>query len=140
MSIGPHTGGELWTADQGALSCREKWCLFNGNAEHATLPFSGTRISFIAFTHGLYNKLDPYVAKQLSDLSFTAGRCDGVDLPFFEAFRIEKSYLKEEQNETFRAFVATRLEEAAPPPNAAGTVAVECYGRQVRETNRRGLS
>jgi hypothetical protein len=59
----------------------------------------GTRISFIAFTHGLYNKVDPYVKKQLLSYGFTAARTDGKDIPFFEAFRIEKSYLSDKVSE-----------------------------------------
>ena len=70
-SLGKHTGGELWTADafveatdedtgekyvkggggQQVLSCSGGWKLFNGNAEHYTKPYQGTRISFIAFSH-----------------------------------------------------------------------------------------
>jgi len=65
--------------------------LFDGNQEHETRPFKGTRISFIAFTHGLYNKLHPWTKAELLGLGFTAARSDGKDLPFFERFRIEKS-------------------------------------------------
>ena len=54
MSIGNHTGGALWTADQGVIECKDAWKLFDGNKEHATEPFKGERISFIAFAHGLY--------------------------------------------------------------------------------------
>ena len=84
--------------------------------EHATEPFQGTRISFIAFTHGLYNKLTPYVANQLGDLGFNAARTDGKDLPFFEAFRIEKSYLTDDHNAAFKAFREARKAEDMPPP------------------------
>ena len=70
------------------LSCHRKWTLFNGNAFHATQPFSGTRISFIAFTNSSYNKLLPTVSSTLKELGFTAGSSDGVDLPYFKAFRI----------------------------------------------------
>ena len=57
QSIGPHVGGELWTADkyvtstdtvdgvgvmrggggEGVLNCHNNWMLFNGNAEHETM-------------------------------------------------------------------------------------------------------
>ena len=102
QSIGPHTGGALWTADQGVIDCRNKWKLFDGNQEHATQPFKGTRISFIAFTHGLYNKLTGTVKTQLSTLGFNACRTDGKDVPFFEAFRVEKSYLTDDHNQAFK--------------------------------------
>lgn len=145
MSIGDHTGGNLWTADQGVLSCRNQWKLFDGNQEHATLPFKGTRISFIAFTHGLYNKVCPFVKKQLLAMGFNAARTDGKDIPFFERFRIEKSYLTDKHNDAFRKFREQRLGKgksgegpsgecgqggAMPAPSHAGAVAVECYGRQ----------
>ena len=56
-------------------------------------PFSGTRISFIAFTNSSYNKLLPTVSSKLKELGFTAGSSDGVDLPYFKAFRIDKKEL-----------------------------------------------
>ena len=131
QAIGDHTGGALWTADRGVLSCHNRWQLFDGNKEHATEPFKGVRISFIAFTHGLYNKLSPFVKKQLLSYGFNAARSDGADLPFFERFRIEKSYLSDQHNDAFKAFREQRLtDEGMPPPRHPGAVAVECFGRQ----------
>jgi hypothetical protein len=131
QAIGDHTGGALWTADRGVLACRDQWQLFDGNQEHATEPFDGTRISFIAFTHGLYNKLSPYVEQQLLGYGFNAARSDGAELPFFERFRIEKSYLSDQHNGAFKAFREQRLTaEGMSPPSRPGAVAVECFGRQ----------
>jgi len=130
QSLGQHSGGTLWTEDQGVVNCRRKWCLFNGNLMHETQPFKGTRISFIPFTHGLYNKLTAPVKKELLRLGFNAARSDGKDLEFFERFRIEKNYLTEEHNDKFREFREQRQAEGMPPPAYRGAVAVECYGRQ----------
>ena len=47
--------------------------------------------SFIAFTNSSYNKLLPTVSSTLKELGFTAGSSDGVDLPYFKAFRIGTS-------------------------------------------------
>ena len=132
MSIGKHSGGALWTADQGVVECKDAWKLFDGNKEHATQPFKGERISFIAFAHGLYNKLDVPVAKQLQGLGFNAARSDGKDLEFFSRFRIERSYLTDEHNKKFKACLEAR-NKANDPSQALkteGDVAVECYGRQ----------
>jgi hypothetical protein len=41
VALGSFEGGQLWTGDRGILDCREKWCLFDGNTEHATEPYSG---------------------------------------------------------------------------------------------------
>ena len=65
MSIGDHSGGGLWTADQGVIDCKDSWKLFDGNKEHATRPFKGERISFIAFAHGQYNKLEAAVVNSM---------------------------------------------------------------------------
>ena len=69
-----------------------------GNLEHETTPFQGTRISFIAFTSTHYKNLHPWVAKTLLQLGFNAARSDGIDLRFFERFRIEKNYLSSDHN------------------------------------------
>jgi hypothetical protein len=127
--IGDHTGGKLWTADQGVVDCKERWTLFDGNKEHATRPFKGTRLSFIAFTHSLYSKLKPDVQKTLLALGFNAARTDGQDLRFFERYRAEKTYLSDEHNRLFKRFLSERM-ASHPPPCHAGAVAVECYGRQ----------
>ena len=41
MSLGPHTGGGLWTLDKGELNCYERWQKFDGKRDHATQPFVG---------------------------------------------------------------------------------------------------
>ena len=41
VALGSFEGGQLWTGDRGVLDCREKWCLFDGNTEHATEPYTG---------------------------------------------------------------------------------------------------
>ena len=85
-SLGDHTGGSLWTEDQGVLDCKDKWCLFNGNAAHATQKVHGPeRISFIAFTHEMYNKLPRSgIAADLKKLGFTA-ECNstGAECAYF---------------------------------------------------------
>ncbi len=64
-SIGRHTGGKLWTEDRGVLDPKRRWALFDGNFQHETLPFSGERISFIAFTSRAYNRLQPPAVSEL---------------------------------------------------------------------------
>jgi hypothetical protein len=132
ISLGKHTGGHLWTADQGVIECHNQWKLFDGNAEHSTTPFSGERISFIAFAHEQYNKLEAPIAKNLQSLGFTAAFPMGSkDLEFFARFRIERSYLTEEHNEKFKAELKKRAKSSAPASTLKlHDVAVECYGRQ----------
>ena len=82
--------------------------------EHYTTPFKGERISFIAFAHEQYNKLEAPIAKNSQSLGFTAARSDRKDLEFFARFRIERSYLTEEHNEKFKAELKKREAESAP--------------------------
>ena len=139
-SLGKHTGGELWTADafveatdedtgekyvkggggQQVLSCSGGWKLFNGNAEHYTKPYQGTRISFIAFSHNAYNKLSTRVASKLKELGFTAASDDGVDLPYFAKYRIDKSEFTPDENSKSSA---RRLPSRPPPRAVAATAA-----------------
>jgi hypothetical protein len=114
-SFGKHTGGELWTEDQGVIDCHGAWKKFDGKKLHETQPFGGTRISFIVFTHNACEELTSEVVGELRALGFTAGdtcrqRDPGnVDESDFDA-----------------SFAAHRL--AHPPPVGKGMVAVECAG------------
>ena len=83
---------------QQVLSCSGVWIMFNGNSELYTKPYQGTRISFIAFSHNAYNKLSTRVASKLKELGFTAASDDGVDLPYFAKYRIDKSEFTPDEN------------------------------------------
>ena len=146
-SLGDHTGGELWTADAfveavdedtgekfvkggggpTVLGCSDGWKLFNGNAEHYTKPYTGTRISFIAFSHNAYNKLSTRVASKLKALGFTAASDDGVDLPYFAKYRIDKSEFTPDENSKYFAYQKQRAVEL-PPPVKPNRLSIECYG------------
>ena len=156
-AIGDHSGGELWTADKfivttdddGAplvkggggpdvLDCRKRWMLFNGNEEHETRPYfagkgakpgtkGGTRISFIVFSHQAYNKLSTPVATRLRGLGFTACSDDGVDLPYFTKYRIDKKEFDADENVKYFRYQHKRAVEL-PPPTAQNAVSIECYG------------
>jgi hypothetical protein len=154
-SVGEHAGGKLWVADtyvesaseeegskavilrggggEGLVDCHRNWQLFNGNAEHETRPFHATatgaclRISMVAFTHSSYCKLTPNVAEELRVLGFTAGSSDGVELPFFQSFRLDKTELSGDALAQYELLCAKRR-ASAPPPSAQGSVAVECNG------------
>jgi hypothetical protein len=138
-SLGSHSGGQLWTADQGVIDCRGRWRLFDGNKEHATEPFApvahaegpGERISFIAFAHGSYSTLKLEVVSELKALGFPAARSDGKDEEFLVRHRIERSYLSDEHNAAFRECLGGREElSTAALKNHPGALSVECYGRQ----------
>ena len=80
VALGSFEGGQLWTGDRGILDCREKWCLFDGNTEHATEPYSGKdRFSFILFTPDRYNKLTKSICDEAKRLGVTACSTAGVD-------------------------------------------------------------
>ena len=102
------------------LSCSGGWKLFNGNAEHYTKPYQGTRISFIAFSHNAYNKLSTRVASKLKELGFTAASDDGVDLPYFAKYRIDKSEFTPDENSKSSA---RRLPSRPPAGAVAATAA-----------------
>lgn len=151
ISLGDHAGGELWVADtfveketdkgtllrggggESVVKCHRAWKLFDGNSEHYTMPFRASegkaaplRVSIVAFSHASYNKMPEETAVEMRELGFTAGSSDGVELPYFEAFRIDKSELT---GEGLDAYFALREErKARPPPSAPGCVGVECNG------------
>ena len=155
-AIGAHVGGGLWTADrfvhgvdeadgvtpvvrggggEAVLECKGAWQLFNGNAEHETRPYGGkapgdgggTRISFIAFSHHAYNKLPASTADGLKALGFTAGSTDGVDLPYYRRYRIDKKEFDADENVKYFRYQIARA-KALPPPTAPNRVTIECYG------------
>jgi hypothetical protein len=73
QALGDHTGGGLWTEDQGVVDARHQWKRFMGTKEHATQPFEGTtRISLIAFTHSAFEELQEELCGSLRDLGFMA--------------------------------------------------------------------
>ena len=153
ISLGDHAGGELWVADtfvekandkgekvlrggggESVIKCHRAWKLFDGNSEHYTMPFRAspgkaapTRISIVAFSHSSYNKMPEETAGEMRALGFTAGSSDGKELPYFEAFRIDKSELTGEGLDAYFALRDDR-KKARPPPSAPGAVGVECNG------------
>ena len=153
ISLGDHAGGELWVADtfvekendkgekvlrggggESVIKCHRAWKLFDGNSEHYTMPFRAapgkaapTRISIVAFSHSSYNKMPEETAREMRALGFTAGSSDGKELPYFEAFRIDKSELTGEGLDAYFALRDDRR-KARPPPSAPGAVGVECNG------------
>ena len=153
ISLGDHAGGELWVADtfvekandkgetvlrggggESVIKCHRAWKLFDGNSEHYTMPFRAspgkaapTRISIVAFSHSSYNKMPEETAREMKALGFTAGSSDGKELPYFEAFRIDKSELTGEGLDAYFALRDDRR-KARPPPSAPGAVGVECNG------------
>ena len=90
-------------------------------------PSAQTRISFIVFSHHSYNKLPKVVAEELTDLGFTAAGSDGVDLPYFRRYRIDKKEFDASENNSYFDYQAERAQEK-PPPSVAMRVAIECYG------------
>ena len=67
----------------------------------STLHPIQTRISFIVFSHHSYNKLPKVVAEELTDLGFTAAGSDGVDLPYFRRYRIDKKEFDASENNSY---------------------------------------
>jgi len=100
------------------IKCHRAWKLFDGNSEHYTMPFRAapgkaapTRISIVAFSHSSYNKMPEETAREMKALGFTAGSSDGKELPYFEAFRIDKSELT---GEGLDAYLAVWKSTSAP--------------------------
>jgi hypothetical protein len=57
IAIGDFQGGGLWVDGIGTINAKYKWCIFNGNHGHMTLPFKGTRYSFVFFTQSSYRQV-----------------------------------------------------------------------------------
>jgi hypothetical protein len=154
IALGPHAGGGLWTADQyvhsvdaadgsavvksgggpAVLDAKGAWCLFNGNAEHATEPVAPLpgrsdymRVSVIVFSNSSYNKLPPFTVAEMAGLGFTAQSSAGEDLPYFKRYRIDKKEFSSDQNKTYVDYLVSRAKQQPPPP-APGRACVECFG------------
>ena len=131
QAIGEHTGGGLWTADQGVVDPNRKWASFNGCKEHCTQPFKGTRISLIAFTHNSYEELSEELCERLRGLGFMAVGSErirdqgDVDEESFDAFWDRR------RADAAKADTGLPAELALPAGQAAGQggwVAVDCAG------------
>jgi hypothetical protein len=83
--------------------------------EHETLPFKGTRISFIVFTHNACEELTEDVVAELQELGFTACSTDRQRDPG-----------NVDEND-FDSFYAKHVKDN-PPPKGKGMVAIECAG------------
>ena len=70
IGLGDYSGGELWVDGTGPLDAKSKWLRFDGNHGHATVPFAGTRYSFIFFTQAQYTRVTPSNAALTKALGF----------------------------------------------------------------------
>lgn len=81
-ALGDFRGGALWTRDRGEIDVRgPSWTRFDGHVEHATCPFEGERVSFIAFTHRAYNRLNPADCDAARALGFAAAYSNSEEHP-----------------------------------------------------------
>ena len=77
MSLGPVTGGCLWTAGEAPTAIHNtlsKWTLLHGSAPHGTLPFCGPRVSIVVFTHSA-------LGHSQAGLAITTAINHGIPLP-----------------------------------------------------------
>ena len=124
VALGSFEGGQLWTGDRGILDCREKWCLFDGNTEHATEPYSGKdRFSFILFTPDRYNKLTKSICDEAKRLGVTACSTAGVDDKYFSQYR-DLAAVDEDDHVAF----TEKHHENNPPSFGSGALSVETNG------------
>lgn len=124
ISLGTHEGGKLWTGDRGVLDCKDKWCLFDGNTEHATEPYEGRdRFSFILFTPDRYNRLTRDICKTARGLGLTACSTAGVDDAYFSNYR-DLAPVDEDDHVAF----TEKHHEENPPKFGDGALSVETNG------------
>ena len=124
ISLGKHTGGNLWTADQGIIECHNQWKLFDGNTEHATEPYAGRdRFSFILFTPDKYNRLTAAVCRAAKALGVTAASTTGTDDAYFANYR-DLGAVDEDAHVAFTA----KHHAANPPKRGSGALSVETNG------------
>lgn len=94
--LGDYEGGDLWIMDDAgtverkvqsemsgyrnlsvgqtvrgrAVSCKNTWVKFNGNVPHATMPFTGARISIVYFSHRRWWSATSELRERLEKLGF----------------------------------------------------------------------
>ena len=67
---GDFSGGEFVLQDFAPSDMRGHVAFFNGRLWHRSLPFSGHRVSVVAFTHGLFDANCRRVVQSLTGLGF----------------------------------------------------------------------
>ena len=114
IGLGDYTGGEIWIADKGTKSCRNKFCFFDGNEPHGTMPFRGTRYTLVYFTQQRY----PHMLEVDQPLL----RCIGFPTPPFgknapkrKKYSSRKKRLDDVRDE-FTRVVGKKLETTLPKP------------------------
>ena len=123
QAIGEHTGGGLWTADQGVVDPNRKWASFNGCKEHCTQPFKGTRISLIAFTHNSYEELSEELCERLRGLGFMAVGSERIR----DQGDVDEESFDEYWERRRKEAVADFAGESGGDP-AGGWIVVDCAG------------
>ena len=121
VGVGNYSGGNLWYYDPykgkiphkvterlygfpsfqigdvvkgSSTSIKYKFFSFDGNNPHATLPFSGERMTMVYFSHGCWTRAadDSALRLNLRKLGFKlpsyqyCGRCVGTALPIAKAY------------------------------------------------------
>eukprot|EP01047_Picozoa_sp_COSAG01_P062932 COSAG01_NODE_8081_length_2929_cov_1.668198_2_plen_100_part_00 len=47
----------LWVQNLGSVGCKHRWVSFDGNVPHCTMPYTGTRYTFIYFAQQSFARL-----------------------------------------------------------------------------------
>lgn len=107
ITLGDHTGGDLWLHGLGRFTVHNTFVKFDGNDPHATYPFKGERFSLVFFTCKSYASVSNHDREWLLNL--------GVPLP--EPGMLQKGYPS----------AAERLDAAkkALPPELHGCISGE---------------
>jgi hypothetical protein len=55
--VGDYEEGPLWVQNLGSVGCKHRWVSFDGNVPHCTMPYTGTRYTFIYFAQQSFARL-----------------------------------------------------------------------------------
>ena len=98
IGLGNYEGGEIWIADEGIKSFKNKFCFFDGNEPHGTMPFTGTRYTLVYFTQQRYKHLLDVDKPLLKCIDFPTPSF-GRDAPVRKKYSSRKHRLQEVESE-----------------------------------------
>lgn len=115
VGLGDYRGGEVWVAGDGIHDCRNRFCFFDGNEAHGTMPFEGTRYTIVYFTQSSFQKASRASLASLRRLGFSLPPT-GLRAPRRKRYRLSSVRLDAARADFERAVRAHRakLKRRAP--------------------------
>ena len=120
VGLGDYRGGEVWVAGDGLHDCRNRFCFFDGNEPHGTMPFEGTRYTIVYFTQSSFQKASRASLASLRRLGFALPPT-GLRAPRRKRYRSTSVRLDAARADFERAVRSHRSKRKPPAPRKKRT-------------------